>query len=392
MRSEITRFALVVSAGALLLGAAGCSISPDEDSPVVAYEEAESVRSLEVPPDLTRPSSDGGVEVPGAGGGGGTISGTLLPQFEGVRFVRAGVNTWLEIDTADPGSVWPRVDAFLRSQGLTVARREPSLGVIETGWAVRQDAPGRGGIGGFFDGLLGGITRDNIQDKYTMRLERMEGGAGTRIFVTHHAAQEVDTSPGGRLAAEFDWARLAGNPAIEAEMSRRLLVYLGMSERRAEGVVGDSAASLGVMPRYVVDGGAAAVMIDDTNRRRVFARVGDGLGDLGAEVLEACPGEGRYVLEWVPPEEVADTGGFLGLFGGGEPDPVKLQLQLRPTGGSVRIKAADAQGVLRSGEVHRALLRRLAVALGADPVAVQGAEEADAADEADSRGPANPAQ
>jgi hypothetical protein len=50
-------------------------------------------------------------------------------------------------------------------------------------------------------------------------------------------------------------------------------------------------------------------------------------------------------------------------------------VQLEPESDAVRIKAADAQGTVRSGPVHRALLRRLAVAMGANPKDVQEAEE-----------------
>lgn len=376
MLSEMSWPRAAACAAVASLLATACGVSPDSDSPTVAYRDAESVQSLEVPPDLTRPSGAGGLDVPGEGG---DVRGRLLPDFDGVRFVRAGVNSWLEMDEVAPEDLWPRIDGFLRSQGLTIARREPALGIVETGWAERFDSPQRGGIGGFINNLLGFGGSSNVRDKYILRLERMDG-AGTRVFVTHRSAQEVATGETPRQTDEFMWSRRMADPAIEAEMTRRLLVHLGVSEPGAEGIVSDAVDALGVTPRYVVEGGAARLMVDDTDLRRVFARVGDALGKIGASVRSTEFGRGVYVFDWVPPPEVAGGGGFLGLFGRDEDEPVELQLQLDFTGEAVRIKAADAEGVRRSGAVHRALLRRLAVALGANPETVQRAEEADSED------------
>lgn len=386
MCSERSWLRAAACVGATTLALSACGLTPDSDSPTVAYREAESVKSLEVPPDLTRPESSDGLDLPGEGGG---IRGALLPEFDGIRFVRAGINSWLEMDRVAPERVWPRVDGFLRSQGLTIARREPALGIVETGWAERFDSPGRGGIGGFINSILSGLGSSDIRDKYIVRLERMDGGTGTRVFVTHRSAQEVDTRAPGetrRQIGDYVWARLPGDPAIEAEMTRRLLVHLGLSKPDAEGVVADAVDALGVTPRYVVEGGAARIMLADTDLRRVFARVGDALGGIGANIRSADAGSGVYELDWVPPGDVERGGGFLGLFGPDADEPVALQVRLRLAGEAVRIKAADADGVLRSGPVHRALLRQLSVALGADPETVRQAEEADAANDAPAAG------
>ena len=381
MPCDFRRFRFAAPAFALFALLGGCSITPD-DGPTVAYREAEvsTNTSLEVPPDLRRPRSDNALRVSaGDGSESGSGSGSyrrLLPEFDGVRFVRSGAASWLEVDDTAPDAIWPRIDSFLRSQGLNVIRREPELGIIETGWAERFDSPPRGGIGGWINSVFDSVTSSNIQDKYQIRLERMAGDDGVRVFVAHQAAEEVNVNQNTVDSANYAWSRKRNDPAIETEMARRLLVYMGLSERDSEAVVADAMDGLEAKARYIVDGDAARVMVADPNPRRVFARAGDALGSIGADIRSTDRERGVYVFEWTPPDNIGG-GGLFGLFGGGESEPVLLELQLFDDRGGVRIKAADEKGQPRSGEVHRALLREVAIAMGASPEEVQRAEEQD---------------
>lgn len=384
----------------LLLG--GCSLTADE-GPTVDYRNAESAKSLEVPPDLTGPDSRAGLSVdgdvsgdtgdsatastgsPGASGAadGGSASG-VLPEFDGVRFVRAGGSSWLEVEDAAPDAIWPRVERFIRDQGLTIERREPTLGIIETGWSARSDGPESGGLTGFFNSVLGGLSPDTLRDRYNIRLERMDGG-GTRIFVAHHLAQEIDAQANTRLEADFEWVRRRGDPSVEAEMARRLLVHLGVSGDRSGAIVADVGEPLDGNVRYAEEDGVVRVTVDDRDSRRVFARAGDALSRIGAEVRSAERERGVYVFDWKPPKGAVDSGGLFGFFGGGEPKSRSLELQLYRESGRIEIRAADEGGSPRSGDVHRVLLRELALAMGADEEQVR-AEYSDGGDDDSSGG------
>ncbi len=374
-------------AATLVLG--GCGLTADE-GPSVDYRSAESAKSLEVPPDLTGPQSSTGLSVDGGGtgdsatastgtgtsGGGSGVDGTgssgVLPEFDNVRFVRVGGSSWLEVADAEPDSVWPRVERFVRAQGLTIERQEPALGIIETGWAERFDGPQSGGLTGFFSSILGGQGSDNLRDRYNIRLERMDDG-GTRVFVAHHLAQEIDAERNTRQSADFEWVRRRGDPGMEAEMARRLLVHLGVSGDRSEAIIADVDEALGGAVRYVQDDGVARVTVNDPELRRVFVRVGDALTRIGADVRSAERERGVYVLDWQPPEGSVDSGGLFGFFGSDEPKTRRLQLRLSRESGGIKIRAADETGSPRSGDVHRALLREVAVAMGADEEQVRAA-------------------
>ncbi len=378
----------------VLLG--GCSLTADE-GPTVDYRNAESAKSLEVPPDLTGVDSRAGLSVDGGGSGdtgdsatastgsldatgaadgsaatdGGSTS-EVLPEFDGVRFVRAGGSSWLEVEDAAPDAVWPRVERFIRDQGLSIERREPALGIIETGWAGRSDEPESGGLTGFFKRTLGGLTPDTLRDRYNIRLERMDGG-GTRVFVAHQLAQEIDAESNTRREADFEWVRRRGDPSVEAEMARRLLVHLGVSGDRSEAIVADVGEPLEGTVRYAEADGVVRVTVDDRDSRRVFARAGDALSRIGAEVRSAERERGVYVFDWKPPKGAVDSGGLFGFFGGGEPESRSLELQLYRDSGRIEIRAADEGGDPRSSDVHRAVLREVAVAMGADEEQVRDA-------------------
>ncbi|MFW5969579.1 MAG: outer membrane protein assembly factor BamC, partial [Halofilum sp. (in: g-proteobacteria)] len=359
---------------------------------------------LEVPPDLTGPDTSNALSVDGTDAGGdadtgdsttasaGTLdddeggdaggtgagtgdgdaggdSGDVLPEFDDVRFVRAGGSAWLEVEDAAPDSVWPRVEDFIRDQGLTVERREPALGIIETGWAERFDGPESGGLTGFFNSVLG--DSDNLRDRYNIRLERMDG-EGTRIFVAHHLAQEIDAESNTRREADYEWVRRRGDSGVEAEMVQRLLVHLGVSGERSEEIVADVDPLEGAV-RYVDEDGVVRVSVDDSDPRRVFARVGDALNRIGAEVRSTERERRVYVLDWRPPEGTVDSGGLFGFFGDDEPETRRLELQLDRESDGIEIRAADEGGSPRSGDVHRALLREVAVAMGADEEEVRAA-------------------
>ncbi|MDX1609071.1 MAG: outer membrane protein assembly factor BamC [Halofilum sp. (in: g-proteobacteria)] len=344
---------------ALILLLSACSITPPDDSPRVAYRQADSVQSLAVPPDLTRPQSPDALQIDAPGSGGSEV----LPEFRDIRMVRAGPLQWLEVDDASPDELWPRMSGFLRSEGLTIGTQRPAEGVIETTWAQRFDAVPRGGLSGLLQNLFSTVGSDAIRDKYQIRLERMDGG-GTRVFLTHWMAQEVNTSPNTpALGSNLEMIRSQPDPAIAAEMRRRLLVYLGVSRTRAEAIAsGEAATTAYAAPVRLVETGEGAIHaeIGNTDYRRALVVVAESLRMTGIEVTEIDEGRGNIWVRWLPPEDL--RGGWLFR----DDRPQRLLVRLQPQPQSIRVVAGDAEGNIRSGAVQVALLERLVESMGGD--------------------------
>lgn len=362
----------VVLAAALAVGAAACSTP--SDSPQVAYKGAQSERSLETPPELTRNRSQASGSIPGLD----SDRERLAPEFQNIELVRAGSSTWLEMRGASVDEVWLELEAFLRSQGLRAQVQRPNAGIIETEWMRRYDSPPRSGIAGILDGVFGrGDT--GIHDRYQFRVERMRNDAGTRVFISHWTAEDTRREAGGRdRSGRFEWQRGAGNPAVVAEMQRRLLTYIGMRQERAQQIVagGDATRYEYGDAEYEEVGNVASVALFIGDAGEAAGRVSESLGRLGANIESVDADRGLYRLLWVGPGATSGGGsGLLNMFrSDGGPEAQELVLQLRPGEGETRIVAAladdglDAEadgvrGVPASGTTEKALLQRLADAL-----------------------------
>lgn len=368
---------------ALLLLTA-CASSPGGSS--IAYRDAETERDLSVPPDLTKPRSQTAASVPESEQVGG-----LLPEFDEVELVRAGANSWLELRGAPPERIWPRLKAFIRSEGLQIRAERPTAGIIETTWSERFDSLPEEGIGGFFNGFVeffeSSVGGNNVFDRFQFRLERMAGGQGSRVFVNHWSAQETrerTRSEEGPDVTGFDVQRQAGDPAIIGEMQRRLLVYVGVQERRASRIVERRSNGMPAVAEYEEIGEIGAVRLSgDDDFDALWSQVGDSLGQMGAIIDDADQERGVYRVRWLPPGEPVesgDSGGFFsGLFGGDDDGagPVEMRryvVQLRTDNGVARVFSAPAgagidpdatgvAGVPASGRDERALLQRVADAV-----------------------------
>jgi len=354
----------------LALIVSGCSLSPPDESPRVAYREAESTKSLVLPPDLTRQPSVEAFEIedPRAADGG-----DVLPEFRDIRMVRAGPIQWIEVDGVTPKELWPRMSGFFRNEGLVIASQQPSAGIIETAWAERFDSVPRGGLGGFFSNLLGSVTSDPIRDKYQIRLEPTDDNTGARVFLTHWAAQEINQSPSNRQTPVIATARVEPDPAIAAEMRRRLLVYMGVSRQRATRVASlDDDASVYTAPMRLVqaEDGEAQALLAEPDFRRAMGLVSEGLGLAGAQVVESSARDARIWVRWLPPEHVRGSGLF------SDDRPQSLFVKLEPVSGGVRILAGEYRGQIGneeryeedfgSGKTEVALLEALVNAMGGD--------------------------
>jgi len=318
------------SAAALLaLSLAGCGTFYQDSSPDVAYSrDAESSRSLQVPPDLTDVSDGEQFVVPGTDGG--AISrDTLLPGVAGVRLVRDGANGWLEFD-ATPEALWPRVLGFVRKEKYRVAATEPTAGTLYTQWRPAS-AVSEGS-------LLGNLIGGEEYSRLGFRLERADGD-GARLFVRRQRADE-DTATGDEAVA---WPEAAGNPDENGALLARLLVFLGIEEQRARGILSAAEADGVLDAASLSSGPAGSLLLVHRGYEPAFRAVNAALVTLERQVTTRDDGVGR--IEYLDGE----TPFVLTLV------PVHV--------GAVRVSLSDADGRRLSAQAEREALEALRVAL-----------------------------
>src|SRR5262249_30286621 len=139
------------------------------ESKKVDYKSSGKLPSLEIPPDLTRPTVDDRFAVPDSKGTAtyseynrdrGTqqraaVTGsTVLPPQENVRVEREGNQRWLVVK-GTPDQVWPVVKDFWQEVGFIVNVELPEAGVMETDWNEnRAKISDPGVLRGLFSKLL----------------------------------------------------------------------------------------------------------------------------------------------------------------------------------------------------------------------------------------------
>lgn len=312
---------------------AGCGTFYQDSSPDVVYSrDATAARALQVPPDLTDVSDGEQFVLPGTEGGALTRD-TLLPTFENVRLVRDGDAAWLAFDET-PEELWPRLLAFARKEKYRIEATEPTAGTLYTQWrpasAVREGS------------LLGNLIGGEDYTRLGFRLERRPDG-GSRLFVRRQEASESVATG----TAPVPWPEDAGDPDVTGALLARLLVFLGVAEQRARGILDAERAASVLEDAVVSTGPAGSLLVVNRGYEPAFRAVGDALGALERDVtarddgvgrIEYADGDARYVLTLVPVHV-----------------------------GAVRVTLSDADGRRLPSERERESLETLAEALVASP-------------------------
>lgn len=252
----------LMGAGLIAILLSACDSIPFIDN-TSDYKGAGRSKPLEVPPDLTSVNSSDAYNVPG----GSTTYNTynqaqegqepgvekVLPTSDGVRLEKAGAQRWLVVN-APAEKIWPAVREFWVEQGFAVRVENPDTGVMETEW-IEADAikaqDDKKNIGEKFDKWLDKLSGLADRRKFRTRLERGEKEGSTEIYMTHRTVStapddgknrvrtnygEVDT--GYRFESGKQETKAEENDGdLDAELLRRLMVKLGVEEKRAQQIV-----------------------------------------------------------------------------------------------------------------------------------------------------------
>lgn len=250
--TKVNQLLLVMLALALVVGCSNKASGKRID-----YESARTLPALEIPPDLSSLPPDTQTSTTAGSSSAATYSkfeqeqqrqatgtegGKVLPEYEKIKLVRAGAQRWLVIDSAAE-SLWPQVLDFLDKMGLSIAKQQPDLGVVETNWAENR-ANVTSGVQRFFAKITGQGQGTGLRDKYRVRLERGQQPDTTEVYLTHRGmVQVVDESASGadltgrELGGPLKWQPRPSDPELEAEMLRRLMVHLGVNAKQADAVL-----------------------------------------------------------------------------------------------------------------------------------------------------------
>lgn len=342
---------LVWCAVAALL--AGCS-----DPIKREYEDATFGKPLEVPPDLTRPNFDESLELNSAGGSPATVPArtetqplVVLPDQANMYLARDGAQRWLVLN-GEPAQVWPWVRAFFLKKGFAMRYEDPATGIIETEWTNQQPVtPSDGALKTDDDTVYSVPTRD----KYRVRFERGEKPGTTELYLTHQGAE---------LSEQDDmlaWHLRPTDREYENEMLKGLLVYLGVEQEKAGGVL---AAPTEIVRRATLgkDSQGAAIVHIDEDFARAWRRVELVLDRSGYQIEDRDRSNGIfYVLSRDPVQDLNEAekkSWFSRWFGSGD-ETREYQIVLKDEGEATNIYVRSKTGEKIGDDQAEPVLKQL---------------------------------
>ena len=153
----------------------------------------------------------------------------------------AGNLQWLESELS-PDDAWEIVRKFWDTRmGFPLEKDEPKLGFMETEWL---DLRARRGFGfaGILDDFLDRVRDSGQRDKFRTRIDPADDRQGSRIYIAHRHVTEVFDLR-SRQAGGARFQGLPPDPHLEAEMLRRMMLYLSGEDLPEEDAGEDAAAS-----------------------------------------------------------------------------------------------------------------------------------------------------
>lgn len=368
---SMCRFILLLVGVAVAL--AGCS-TVDKVMPGkrVDYKKSKTVPTLEIPPDLSEEppeeqlnvpppapttysdfASDAARPHPAAG------TPAVLPEPDQMHIERDGDQRWLVVP-GDPGTVWQRVRDFWTENGFLLTREDPRIGILETAWTEnRADIP-MDPIRRMLDKVIPGAYSAATRDKYRTRLERGNEPGTTEIFIAHRGMEEVVTGTPDEDTGTV-WRPRPNDPELEAEMLRRLMVYLGVEEKKAEQMLVEERAP---KPRaqLVADGEDSVMLMVDEGFSQAWRRTGIALDRVGFAVEDRNRSEGVYYVRYNDPlAEDREKSFFSKLaFWRGDEKPADLyRIHLHGEGATTRVVVEDEEGREQASGTARRILTLL---------------------------------
>lgn len=320
----------VVIVVAMLSSLMACSSSAPEWKGIYSSDSKQKNNGkLEVPPDLSEPTSNKVLALPNIAGTDRTYSayknidlglatGTKIASAKplGVKVVRDGANQWLEVNESAE-SLWPKLKTFFAEVGFEIKREDKKVGVMETNWLENKVAIPTN----WFSKLLNRITATGLRDKYRARLEKTDKPDVTRVFITHqglkeHAFEELS-------AIKVWWETRPSDPELEAEMYQRFLIFSDISKEESIKLVNKTSVK---ERTKIIDKDGTKMLQVGEGFARTWRRVGIALDRIGLLVEDRNRSGGLYYLRITDDfrEKVKEEKGWLSSIFSSD-DSVKLK-------------------------------------------------------------------
>ena len=304
----------------LTLAAAGCGSMPGVDDVLpdrkVEYKKSLEVeKNLEIPPDLSKSSISDELVIPAGASRGATMSTFeaqdrqtggkpaartgVLPQIDDIQVKRDGNQRWLVIQAA-PEDVWYKVVEFWQDNGILMEQQDPTVGVMVTDWVENRADISNDFVTDLFRGVFDGLYSASTRDQFRVRIEQGADPDSTELFLTHRGMQETIIQDGDGDVERTVWNPRETDRGLEAEMLRRIMVYLGSDDQQASSALAARAQTAKPLSQLNKTKDATSLAVNE-DFNRAWRLVGVALDRVGFAVEDRNRSQGIYYVRYNDP-------------------------------------------------------------------------------------------
>ncbi len=301
-----------------IVAISACSMVPSKEA---EYKKSASLPSLEIPPDLIAPAIDDNAIIPGRASGGITAPAPsnnapaapqetradklLAPTPENIRVERDGGLRWLVIKE-NPTPLWSKVRGFLAESGFAVTKEEPRLGILDTDWVENRPGSGKGGPSSFLRKSLDFLRSSSTRDTLRLRLEPGVTPGTSELYLSHRGMAQVAQGD------SVNWLPRPSDPELEAEMLKRLALYLGADETKAKEIKNELTGQPAPRATLANDAQGQLALTLQEEFANAWRRTGQAIDHMGLKVEDQDRAKGIYQVRFSG--TVAQDGEKRGFF------------------------------------------------------------------------------
>ena len=256
---------------------------------VVNYQGDDTIDSLVIPPDLTKPSSQGlFVENLGV-----TDKGYKVTEVKNVEVKRDAYRRWLLVDMP-PSEVWSLSKEFFRSFGFNIEKENQKIGILETDYLeIDTKVPDKslGAIRAMLSKALKTQYGLPIADKYRIRIESLDDPNQSEVYLTLTSIGEVVKGE-QRL-----WQSREKDVELETEMLLNLMVFLGSDRSEAINKIQASNERPESPVSVVKSESGYATLVFPYNKKQAWSYLGWALDELYVDIEDRDAIDGSYYIK-----------------------------------------------------------------------------------------------
>ena len=256
---------------------------------VVNYQGDDTIDSLVIPPDLTKPNLQG-LFVENIG----VIDQTYkVTEVQNVEVKRDAHRRWLLVDMPS-SEVWSLSKEFFRSFGFKIEKENQKIGILETDYLeIDTKVPDKslGVIRAALSKALNTQYGLPIADKYRIRIESLSDPNQSEVYLTLTSIGEVVKGE-QRL-----WQPRDKDVEVETEMLLNLMVFLGSDRSEAINKIQASNERPESPVSVVKSESGYATLVFPYNKKQAWSYLGWALDELYVDIEDRDAIDGSYYIK-----------------------------------------------------------------------------------------------